>query len=497
MTTSRHILRGAACAFAMVGASCASRGALVVSRPPVHDAAATESSADGPGSLPPVVAEVERPREAAPDPSLLDRVLEASAVEPRIEPPELERAGTDALGWAPDIDVPPNGRVQGFIDLFSGRLKGYLEESLGRGARYLPMIREVFEAEGLPLDLAYIPLIESAFKPTAVSRARATGMWQFMRGTALENGLKHDWYIDERADPEKATRAAAKYLKTLYGTFGDWYLALASYNAGPGRVQRAMKRSGRSDFWAISASRGHLPRETRDYVPLILAAITIARQPGAYGLTIAPAEERPHETVTLARAIDLKRVAEWTGTQVEDIQSLNPELRRRITPVGVDEYVLKVPVGSASIVAARLAELPSDEPLPVANYVVEKGDTLWALARKFDVNRADLADVNQLSSNARLAIGQILIVPTAPPADEPAVRRTPTDSDTLLASATAAAGASAAPAVHRVRRGDTLYSIARRYGTSVAFIKHLNGLTSNLIRLGQRLRVRTPALSTN
>ena len=128
-----------------------------------------------------------------------------------------------------------------FVEMFSGRAKNYLEDGLNRGRHYLPMIQEVFRAEGLPLDLAYVPLIESAFKPSAVSRAKAKGIWQFMRGTAIENGLKHDWYIDERADPEKATRAAAKYLKTLYGMFGDWHLALASYNGGPGRVQKAMR----------------------------------------------------------------------------------------------------------------------------------------------------------------------------------------------------------------------------------------------------------------
>ena len=179
-----------------------------------------------------------------------------------------------------------------YVELFTGRLKGYLEEGLSRGAHYLPMIQDVFRAEGLPLDLAYVPLIESAFKPNALSRAKAKGMWQFMRGTALENGLKHDWYIDERADPEKATRAAAKYLKTLYGMFDDWHLALASYNGGPGRVQRAMKRSGRDDFWKLSATTRYLPRETRDYVPLILAAIVIARNPAQYEMNVAAASRR-------------------------------------------------------------------------------------------------------------------------------------------------------------------------------------------------------------
>ena len=149
------------------------------------------------------------------------------------------------------------------------------------------MIQSVFRAEGLPLDLAYVPLIESAFKPTALSRAKAQGVWQFMRGTGLENGLEHDWYIDERADPEKATLAAAKYLKTLYRMFDDWHLAMASYNGGPGRVQRAIKRSRpRRLLGALTATTRFLPRETRDYVPMILAAVIIAKNPAQYGFDV-------------------------------------------------------------------------------------------------------------------------------------------------------------------------------------------------------------------
>ena len=195
-----------------------------------------------------------------------------------------------------DIPIPLNDRVLRYVELFQGRLREFLAAGLERGAQYLPMIQNVFRAEGLPLDLAYVPLIESAFKPTALSRAKAKGMWQFMRGTGLDNGLKHDWFIDERSDPAKATVAAAKYFKTLYGMFEDWHLAMASYNGGPGRVQRAIKKSGKEDFWTLSASTRYLPRETRDYVPMILAAVIIAKNPTQYGFdpidtTPAPAVE--------------------------------------------------------------------------------------------------------------------------------------------------------------------------------------------------------------
>src|SRR3954464_6003907 len=254
------------------------------------------------------------------EPASIDELLEIATFPNAPSPGTSEAIARDLQSTTHDIDIPLNDRVLSFVELFTGRLKGYLEEGLGRGARFLPMIQDVFRAEGLPLDLAYVPLVESAFKSDALSRAKAKGMWQFMRGTALENGLKHDWYIDERAEPEKATRAAAKYLKTLYSMFGDWHLALASYHGGPGRVQGAIRRAGGvKDFWRLSASKRYLPRETRDYVPLILAAMIVARNPGQYGMDLepAPAATPRFEKVTLPVAVDLRRVAEWTETPVQ------------------------------------------------------------------------------------------------------------------------------------------------------------------------------------
>jgi membrane-bound lytic murein transglycosylase D len=437
----------------------------------------------------------------------IDQILAISTFDIPAPSAETTQAVTaDLQAIVHDIDIPLNAKVLSFVQLFTGRLKSYLEEGLNRGMQFLPMIQDVFRAEGLPLDLAYIPLVESAFKPSALSRAKAKGIWQFMRGTALENGLTHDWYIDERAEPEKATRAAAKYLKTLHGMFdGDWHLALASYNGGPGRVQRAVKRSGRSDFWKLTATTRYLPRETRDYVPLILAAIIIARNPGQYGVNVLPFEPPAIETVTLSTAVDLRRIAEWLEMPVQTLQELNPELRRWTTPVRATDYELKVPTGTGDIVRAHLAQSDPDDLAPLNWHTVKKGETLATIAKKLKVNRTDLAEANYLSTRAKVATGQRLIIPRAPAllaarTDNPAPDTESRQVDVTLASTAPEAAAPAqASLIHRVKRGDTLFSIAKLYRTTVASLKTWNRLRSNSIQVGQRLTIFTqrPATATN
>jgi membrane-bound lytic murein transglycosylase D len=434
------------------------------------------------------------------EPATIDDLLAISTFEKPVPTAETKQAvAEDLQTTVHDIDIPMNAKVLSYVQLFSGRLKGYLEDGLSRGARFLPMIQNVFRAEGLPLDLAYVPLVESAFKTNALSRAKAKGMWQFMRGTALENGLKHDWYIDERAEPEKATKAAAKYLKTLHKMFdGDWHLALASYNGGPGRVQRAIRRSGRDDFWRLTSTKRYLPRETREYVPLILAAIIIARNPVQYGMSVSPAPPPAVESVTLSQAVDLRRVAEWIGAPVDTIQELNPELRRWTTPVRATDYDLRVPAGSADVVRTRLAEANSTELAPLRWHTVKKGETIATIARKLKVSRADLAEANYLSVRSRVNTGQQLIIPRAPelllaartqPATLPVESRR---ADAVVASATSTPRvekADQATLYHRVRRGDTLFSIARLYKTTVASLRTWNRIRGNAIQPGQRLMI--------
>jgi membrane-bound lytic murein transglycosylase D len=438
----------------------------------------------------------------------IDEILAISTFDIPAPSAETTQAVTaDLQAIVHDIDIPLNAKVLSFVQLFTGRLKAYLEEGLNRGAQYLPMIQDVFRAEGLPLDLAYVPLIESAFKPTALSRAKAKGIWQFMRGTGLENGLVHDWYIDERAEPEKATWAAAKYLKTLHGMFkGDWHLALASYNGGPGRVQRAIKRSGRSDFWKLTATTRYLPRETRDYVPLILAAIIVARNPAQYGMNLQPFDPAPVETVTLSSAVDLRRIAEWLEMPVQTLQDLNPELRRWTTPVRATDYELKVPGGTGDIVRAHLAQSDPDELAPLHWHTVKKGETLVTISKKLKVNRTDLAEANYLSTRAKVNAGQRLIIPRAPAllaarTDNPAPDTESRQVEVALANNTAPQADEPAQAslVYRVKRGDTLFSIAKLYRTTVASLKTWNRLQSNSIQVGQRLTIFTerPSTATN
>jgi membrane-bound lytic murein transglycosylase D len=433
--------------------------------------------------------------EQAAEPASIDQLLAISTFD--TTPPTAattENVEADLRETTHDLPIPLNDRVLRYVELFQGRLREFLAEGLARGAQYLPMIQSVFRAEGLPLDLAYVPLIESAFKPTALSRAKARGVWQFMRGTGLENGLQQDWYIDERSDPAKATVAAAKYFKTLYRMFDDWHLAMASYNGGPGRMQRAIKASRRSDFWSLTATSRYLPRETREYVPMILAAVIIAKNPAKYGFDVPPPAGLVTETVDVPAAVDLRRVAEWASVPVEEIQRLNPELRRWTTPIRGDSYALTVPAGSAERISTELAAASPDALNALQWHVVKRGETLTTIARKLRVNRTDLAEANYLRTNSSVKAGQKLLVPRMP-------------SAALLARAASGAPAQTAendavPAVldttptetvvHRVQRGDTLFGLARKYRTTVEHLKALNRLSTNVLRIGARLLVSTP-----
>lgn len=441
------------------------------------------------------------------EPASIDKLLAMSTFDPPAPTSATETAvASDLSHTIHDVDIPLNRKVLSYIELFQGNLREFIGEGLQRGAKYLPMIQEEFREQGLPLDLAYIPLIESAFKNTARSRVKAQGMWQFMSYTGREHGLTLNWYLDERSDPEKATKAAAQYLKTLGRMFNnDWHLAMASYNGGPGRVQRAIRRSGKKDFWTLTTTSKYLPRETREYVPMILAAIVIAKNPSQYGFNVEPEMPLAYEKVQVSDPVDLRLVAEWTNVPIDDIEALNPELRRWTTPVRSPKYEIKIPVGAGDAFRARLAETPAENLNAFQWHSVKRGETLLSISRKLKVRQADLAEANSLTLRSRVQPGQQLIIPQAPttllaarpenPAPETVLAESlPVVSQkAMLVAATPVESLEPQRIVHRVKRGDTLFSIAKLYNTTVAAVKSWNARTirGNRINIGDRLTIHT------
>lgn len=323
------------------------------------------------------------------------------------------------IAWTPAMPVTTEGglpielndAVKATIHLYRNGMRDWFSGALSRGSRYLPAIREAFVAEGLPAELAYVALVESEFRAEAVSGAKAKGFWQFMPATGRRFGLAQDSWVDERSDTEKATRAAAQYLRHLHDVFEDWNLALAAYNAGEGTVRRAIRRHGTNDFWELSRARA-LPRETRDYVPRIQAAILVAGAPERYGFAInrpeSPAVDTT-DTVEVDGPFAFRDLGRCTGLDVETLRSLNPVLLRPATPAN-RAFDLHVPAGRAEETAACLESVPQ-----VRTHVVRgRGVTLATVARKYGTGVADLARANGLVVRTKLPLarGTELIIPT-------------------------------------------------------------------------------------
>jgi membrane-bound lytic murein transglycosylase D len=325
----------------------------------------------------------------------------------------------------PSYPVVVTPQVQYFLDLFTGKRREIVTLWVGRSGQYLSMIREVFRKRGLPEDLAYTAMIESGFKPDAVSRAGAKGMWQFMAGTARRYGLRVDSWVDERYDPEKSTVAAAAYLRDLYNQFGSWSLAQAAYNAGEMKVIRAMKKTGSSDFWVLADSK-HLRRETKDFVPQIHAATVIGRDPDRYGFEFEDADPVAVETVRVPPGTDLRRLAAASSVPFPVLRSLNRVLVRSITPPG-RHWELRVPAGAADSVTTALAPRRRTPAVEVATrtkvtrvvarddvHVVRPRDTVSSIAKQYGVSVGDVLRWNRLEGQARIHPGDRLRVATRP-----------------------------------------------------------------------------------
>jgi membrane-bound lytic murein transglycosylase D len=403
--------------------------------------------------------------EAPAVPAAIDEVAEMTfPVDPRLK----ERAEEAAKNSSHDLPLTVNDEVLSFLNFFqTPRGRAIVETGLRRAGRYREMISRVLREEGVPQDLIYLAQAESAFQPLALSRAGARGIWQFVAYRGQEYGLRHTWWIDERQDPEKATRAAAQHLRDLYKLFGDWYLAMAAYNCGPGNVQKGIERTGYADFWELY-KRKVLPRETKNYVPIILALTLIAKDAEHYNVQVEPEAPIPTDVVKTGRAIDLRLVAETIDVDVETLRALNPSLLRMATPDD-PSFELHLPQGTSEKFSAEIADIPPDKWVSWRRHRVEAGETLTSLAKKYRVTAAAIADANNLQRNAALDAGEKLIIP-ATQAQSETKRR--------LVS-------------YRVRRGDTLLGIADRFSVDSDDVRKWNHLKSNKVGRGMVLRIYT------
>ena len=369
-----------------------------------------------------------------------------------------------------DLPLVMNDYVATYIDFFENSPKGHstIVASLERMGRYKDMIQRVLREEGVPQDLIYQAFAESGFRPQAVNpKSGAGGMWQFMPyGTY---GLAHTAWYDERFDPEKATHAYAREIKKMYDQLGDWYLAMAAYDWGPGNIQKAVQRTGYADFWELYR-RNNLPQETKNYVPVFLAVTLMAKNPRQYGLTeIAPDPPLLIDTVKTDYAVDLRLVSDIVGAPVQEIESLNPSLLRMSTPPD-ESFDLHLPAGTGDLFQKEIAEIPVDKRRSWRFHEVQDSDTLASLARTWHVSISELAFVNQLTPGADLAGVDSLIIPQAPVSDG-ALRST----------------------LYRPSRGDTLVTIADRFGVTVAQLRRWNNLGKAGLVPGHGLYVSEPA----
>ena len=323
---------------------------------------------------------------------------------------ELERVRAAEQGATYDFPIDLNDKVLTWVNLFTTSRRGFMENALGRASRYLPMVRQVFSEEGVPADLAYLALIESGYRNEAKSRAKAVGMWQFIRATGRIYGLAGTAWVEERQDPMKATRAAARYLKRLFQITGDWYLAASSYNAGPLTLERAIQNTGTRNFWDLHRSP-YLRTETKNYVPELCAAILIGHNPERYGLQVAPLAPYAYETVTVSSMTSLSVLARCADTDPGTLRALNPELLRGTTPPG--NYALRVPPGSAVDCLRQLARQPAGKRLDFKTYTVKKGDTLAKVAKRLKVAPEDLLAANDMEAKA-FKPGRKVLVPPPP-----------------------------------------------------------------------------------
>jgi peptidoglycan lytic transglycosylase D len=398
---------------------------------------------------------------AAPaQPAPIDEIDDLSL--PAGDPRLAMKAESELISVRHDLPLTVNDSVLRYLSFFTTP-KGHaiVEHGIERGGRYDEMIRKVLKQEGLPQDLIYLAQAESAFQPDAVSRAGARGIWQFMPFDGERFDLDRTYWTDERSDPEKATHAAAQYLRNLYSMFGDWYLAMAAYNSGPLTVTRAVERTGYADYWQLQKMHA-LPVETQNYVPIIIALALVSKDPSLYGVQVDPEKPVATEQVKLDHQISLNLVADASGVDVDDLRLLNPELLRGLTPADPD-FVLNLPAGAEKTFEENIQQVPEDKWTSWRLHTAADGETLPEIARRYRISLTALEDANHLEAHAEVPAGFLLTVPAPPPA---------------------------ARLIHyRVQRGDTLDRIAERFDVTVEELRRWNHIHGNHVRRGVRLRI--------
>ncbi len=383
-----------------------------------------------------------------------------------------------------DLLAVDNEAVQRWIDYFSGDGKRHFEIWLSRKSEVDSLVYAELDAAGLPRELIYLAAIESGFNPRARSGANAVGPWQFMAGTARHFKLRCDWWVDERQDMLLATQAAAKYLSQLYNHFGDWALVLAAYNAGEGRVDRAMTRSAHDNFWEL-----HLPPQTRNHIPKFIAVARLGENPDAYGLTVESRPDMGFDIVDVTDATDLDLIARCAGVPAEEVHALNTGLIRGATPPGKTDYPVKVPRGTGQICLQKLLRIPLEERLTWRRHTVQNGETLGAIAGLYGTSVQDVARLNKIIDVKLIHPGDKLLIPM------------PGSLAERVAGRAKEAGYYVPPTGHErvaynVKTGDTLSGIARKLGVTLAHLRRVNNMHgSSFIKPGQRLFAYRPPRS--
>ena len=403
-------------------------------------------------------------------PKIEEAPLEAAADLTFAPNPELVAKLKTELNVTSDLPLVINDQVAGYIGIFSTseNFRKHMAASLQRVGKYRGLIQNVLKEEGVPQDLIYLAVAESGFQPQVVNgRSGAGGMWQFMTFTGAEYGLTRNGFFDYRFDPEKSSRAYARYIKKLYQQFGDWYLAMAAYDWGPGAVQRAVQRTGYADFWELYR-RNVMPAETRAYVPQILAAVIMAKNPERYGLDkLVPSPPVIYDTVAISYAIDMRLVADVTNSSVAEIVALNPALLRLTTPRDIS-FDLHIPPGTKELFKDRLKDIPEDRRASWRFHVVKPGETIESIAASLHAKPAEIASTNGISAQDPMGADDELVVP--------------------VQSVTGAGN----PQRYTLRAGDTLVTVADRFNVSTEELRKWNALSSAKLRPGHVLNVAEP-----